>query len=333
LKAFWALLTRPISLPYLHKRLLVLSAVAAFLYPAYLFLWVIPEANIRYEYGFSKTSLKEVTEAVSDKRRTIFQLVGGIGLLLTAIIAWRRMTATEKTLAVTQEGKATDLFVEAIKLLGESGDDKLAMRLGGIYALERIARTSRDDHGPIMEILTAYVREKAPHRGPIAEKVKGALEIPPDPNSAIKADIQAILTVLGRRTLANDRKGNRLDLHGTNLREANLKGANLRDVNFFSTNLSWSYLEDADLRGALFSDSFLWNARLRGAKLAGANFYMAGLCQADLRGTNLAETTGISQHEFNIARSDEKTIRPAGIVGKNRTEECVATEDAKGVPT
>ena len=31
------------------------------------------------------------------------------------------------------------------------GDEKLEVRLGGIYALERIARDSEKDHGPIME--------------------------------------------------------------------------------------------------------------------------------------------------------------------------------------
>ena len=40
----------------------------------------------------------------------------------------------------------------------------MAIRLGGIYALERIARDSEKDHGPIMEVLTAYVREKAPRK-------------------------------------------------------------------------------------------------------------------------------------------------------------------------
>ena len=38
----------------------------------------------------------------------------------------------------------------------------MAIRLGGIYALERIAKDSEKDHGPIMEVLTAYVRENAP---------------------------------------------------------------------------------------------------------------------------------------------------------------------------
>lgn len=37
--------------------------------------------------------------------------------------------------------------------------------LSGIYALERIAQDSKKDHWPIMEILTAYVRENAQWKG------------------------------------------------------------------------------------------------------------------------------------------------------------------------
>jgi hypothetical protein len=40
------------------------------------------------------------------------------------------------------------------------GKKQFETRLGGIYALERIAKDSEADHWPIMEILTAYVRKK-----------------------------------------------------------------------------------------------------------------------------------------------------------------------------
>ena len=33
------------------------------------------------------------------------------------------------------------------------------MRIGGIYALERVARDSEQDHPIVMEVLTAFIRE------------------------------------------------------------------------------------------------------------------------------------------------------------------------------
>ncbi|WP_156028170.1 hypothetical protein [Candidatus Solirubrobacter pratensis] len=39
------------------------------------------------------------------------------------------------------------------------------VRIGGIYALGRIASDSRQDHPQVMEVLTAHVREHPP--GPL----------------------------------------------------------------------------------------------------------------------------------------------------------------------
>ena len=50
----------------------------------------------------------------------------------------------------------TDRFTKAIEQLGS---DKLDVRIGGIYALERIARDSAKDHPTVMEVLTAFIRE------------------------------------------------------------------------------------------------------------------------------------------------------------------------------
>ena len=62
----------------------------------------------------------------------------------------------------------------------------------------------------------------------------------------------------------------------TNLRGANLRGADLGDANLRGANLRGADLGDADLRGADLGD-----ADLRGADLRGAN-----LGDADLRGAD-----------------------------------------------
>ena len=84
--------------------------------------------------------------------KTAAQILGGAFFLVTIYVAWAN-------LVVSQEKHKTDLFTKAIEQLGS---EKLEVRLGGIYALERIARDSEKDHGPIMEVLTAFVRLHAP---------------------------------------------------------------------------------------------------------------------------------------------------------------------------
>ena len=57
------------------------------------------------------------------------------------------------------ERQLSERFMRAIDQLGHPALD---VRLGGIYSLERLAQESAEDHGPIIEILAAFVREHAP---------------------------------------------------------------------------------------------------------------------------------------------------------------------------
>src|SRR5215212_9499357 len=88
-------------------------------------------------------------------------VAGAVGIFFT----WRGQRLTQKglqeTLRTTREGQITDRFTRAIDQLGSK---ELEVRLGGIYALERIASDSERDHWTIMEILTTYVRVHAPRQ-------------------------------------------------------------------------------------------------------------------------------------------------------------------------
>ena len=208
--------------------------------------------------------------------------LGQICLVLLPLVPgvyWtsRQTRATEKSTSVAQdnvrvaqEGHLTEGFDRAIEKLGA---DNPTIRLGGIYALERIAKDSEKDHGRIMELLTAYVREKATKQGQYAEE---AAEKP-------TPDIQAILTVLGRRETTGNNRGNaRLDLNNTWLVWADLTDANLIDADLTGVILHWAILKranltdtdltGADLRWAWLRRTILTRADLAGANLGGAKF-------------------------------------------------------------
>jgi Pentapeptide repeats (8 copies) len=203
----------------------------------------------------------------SDTRTTMVQAAGGIVLLIGLFF-------TAKTLRTTQEGQITDRFTKAINQLGETGPEKLAIRLGGIYALERIARDSERDHWPIMEILTAYVREHAPW----AEDKKDHLPLQPDPS------VQAVLTVLGRRP----RTYHKGEKHGLDLTLSNLRFARLESTHLEGANLANTHLEGALLTGAHLENAFLSYTHLEGANLAGAHLENAVLSRTHLEEANLA---------------------------------------------
>ncbi|MHC5729633.1 MAG: pentapeptide repeat-containing protein, partial [Nostoc sp.] len=167
--------------------------------------------------------------------------------------------AALKNAEAAQDKQITERFAKAIEQLG---NEKIETRLGAIYTLERIAKDSKDDHWTIMEVLTAFVRENAPLKD-FSEKNTGNTdsliivntwnyqkpkEIEQKPK--LQTDIQAALTVIGRRKSKNDPKNQRLDLGNINIRGAKLREANLQKADFSKGNLQKADFSKAKLQGA-----------------------------------------------------------------------------------
>lgn len=143
----------------------------------------------------------------------------------------------------------------------------IEVRLGSIYALERISQDSQRDHIRIMEILTAYIRENSPVGSMVASDE-------PFFPSAPRTDIQVALDVIGRRSselVALEHSENyRLDL-----RKSDLSGANFSKGHFEGALLTGCRLEAANFRYAN-----LKAARLEGSLLNFVKFHEANLCGA-----------------------------------------------------
>ncbi|WP_457652629.1 pentapeptide repeat-containing protein [Rhodocaloribacter sp.] len=233
--------------------------------------------------GFIRT--EQIPAQVNEYRKTVIQIIGGLVVAVGLWLTWRRIVATEKTVVVSEEGQITERFTRAIEQLGS---DRMAIRLGGIYALERIAKDSPKDYWTVMEVLSAFVREHARIEDNAEAEQSG---------KTVPTDIQAVLTVIGRRK--GEDKGN-IDLHGTDLSGAILEGAHLEGVDLQGAHLKGAYLEGAHLEdanlvggvrldgahldGAHLEDARLEMAHLPGAFLQKANFKEAKLAGADLRG-------------------------------------------------
>src|SRR5262249_44656262 len=158
----------------------------------------------------------------------------------------------------SQEGQITSRFNDAIAHLADK--ENLPKRLGGILALERIARDSPRDHWPVMEILTAYVRENA-HWNPDRP------EVHPFP-----IDIQAVMRALGRRARHYETADQRLDLRGVDLRWADLTGMHLERADFGMARMENARLSEAYVDGASFSGACLKDASLLRASAENADF-------------------------------------------------------------
>src|SRR4051812_37196715 len=118
-------------------------AVAVIVGLALTILWVPEWLVNQYGYLTPPLSRYDYTKAVDEYRRTISQVMVGLVLLCGLYFTWR-------TTRVTEDGRITDRFSKAVELLGSRTADNtksIESRLGGIYALERIARDSERDRG------------------------------------------------------------------------------------------------------------------------------------------------------------------------------------------
>jgi hypothetical protein len=199
----------------------------------------------------------------------LVQVIGGAILSITAYVGYcnfkvgeENLKIGQKNLKVTEDKQVTERFSKAIEHLGS---DKIDIRLGGIYALEQIAIDSVKYHWTIVEILSAFIREKRPL----------------DSTDQVGVDLQAALTVIGRRKVEQDPKSKYI-----NLRKVNLVGVESQSTNFSGINFS-----GADLSGAQFSDVNFSSVNLNGVDLSGAYFKDVNLSSANLRGADLNRTS------------------------------------------
>ena len=235
------------------------------------------------------------------------------------------------------ERQLSERFMHAIDQLGHPALD---VRLGGIYSLERLAQESPEDHGPIIEILAAFVREHAPwptrpgaRSGDGNGHARGAHGTDDRPRPA--TDVQAAVTILGRRTIAHDTEPPiglphtalaGAMLTGAHLEGALLSGANLEGADLFKANLKAADLEGANLRGAglllaNLNDTVLWGANAESARLYGANLEGAALKGANLRsagltGANLKDA-GLHSAVLTGADLTGANLEGAGLDGAN----------------
>lgn len=261
--------------------------------------------------------------AVQDLRTTILQGLGGVALLGTLYFGAR-------TLQLNRRGQLTERYTKAIEQLGQLGAEKMAVRLGGIYALEQVARDSEDMHWPVMEVLVAFVHANPAGEGVPAERKWGDEKPSQERDRVpIRADLQAALTVLGRRPEERrrwEREQQRVlnlrfaDLRRARLRRAHLEdslftGARLDDANLADAHLERAYLSGASLRRARLRDGHFEHAVLRGAQLDDAVMLRAHMDSADLTGARL-ERTDLTRAQLEEARIDASTILPAHLVDR-----------------
>jgi hypothetical protein len=298
-------------------------------------------------------------------------LLGLAGVFGGPIVLWRSYSAHQQAM-IAKENHYTSLFTKAVELLGTTREvidtihdltthtggkreqftrtePNLEVRLGAIYALERIARDSERDHWPIMEVLSAYVRNPQNCGRPIhlneqqlseRDSFRSWLAELPDP----RVDIQAVLSVIGRRPghrrAYERRRKLRLDFEGATLQGIKLVG-DFSDAIFDQCHMQNATIHDAlldratfiatQLQGVNCSLSEFTAARFSSTKLQWSDFSRCSLVNtrfqnSDLRASRLDEIDGRGT-SFQSSNLDGVTIFGAKLnsVGNLTTEQITKT--------
>jgi uncharacterized membrane protein (DUF485 family) len=178
-------------------------------------LWLLPKWQAARSQGLTSENR---FDRENEARKTLAQIIGGVFVLAGLYSSLQTFSLQQHTFDLQRESQITDRFTKAIDQLGAvepaqlDADGKpkinLEVRLGGIYALERIARDSPTDHWTIMEVLSTYVRENSPSTVDVSETVgphrsrrtrtlpaEGSviLAVPLEVDPPVRAGIQAVL--------------------------------------------------------------------------------------------------------------------------------------------
>ncbi|MEU0900156.1 hypothetical protein [Streptomyces massasporeus] len=109
----------------------------------------------------------------------------GLAALGALPFTWMQVGQASRELRISEHNRITSRFNSAINNLGSQSLD---VRLGGIYALERIMQDSARDHPTVVWVLAAFAQR---HARPSAESLKE----PDDPEAmpTPEADVRAAI--------------------------------------------------------------------------------------------------------------------------------------------
>ena len=246
----------------------------------------------------------------SDSNSSILR---NLSLLAVSVIGlpfviWRSFTA-HKQAKTSESGLQNDRYQKGAEMLGNKS---LATRLGGVYALERLAKEQPEAyHMQIMKLFCAFSRHPTADS---AIEFKQNDETTSTETCQARLDVHAVVVAIGRRTkkqidIENKKEYSsgkfypdyQIDLSHACLRKIFLDAANLANVNFNGADFSDAKFVHGDI-----SDSNLANANLSGAKLFHTNLSKAALIGIDLSGVNLSGVNlsgvkGLTQEQLDKA--------------------------------
>ena len=222
-------------------------------------------------------TVSQTFESGSTTIRNVGLVIAAAAALIIAI--WRGQVA-ESQAEVARQDLLNERYQKGAEMLGS---EILAVRLAGIYELQRLAEQNHERYYlQVLNLLCAFARF------PIKDEYIDAdlfIDDDGEPRHPIlRQDVQAIMSMFRRRDeelkAFEEKNEVEIDLRGADLRNSDLAG-----VNFSGVNLRVSKLHEADLKYADLSKADLSFASLNHAKLLETCLSDTALLRTDVTGT------------------------------------------------
>lgn len=233
----------------------------------------------------------ERAKARIDAVRTGLATGGGVAAGAALLLAFRRQHHAEATSASNDydasEKRITELYTKAVEQLGS---ERAAVRLGGLYALERLAQNTADHRQVVVDVICGYLRmpydppDTTAHP-PSGDSTPNAVYVPhaadarqpagpadPREEHQVRLTAQRILTAHLRKPADDEAHrqfwdGISLDLTGATLLSLDFSRCVVGEVNFYGATFTGSTTFDqADFQGpAWFNRATFARVRFDGA--------------------------------------------------------------------
>ncbi|MGW5054941.1 pentapeptide repeat-containing protein [Actinokineospora sp. NPDC004072] len=285
--------------------------------------------------------------------RTGLTVLLGTGGLFGLYLAWRRQRSTEIALQQKERDQAdvarayelqretaetnrhdaearriTELYTKAVEQLGS---DKAPVRLGGLYALERLAQDHVEQRQTIVNVLCAYLRMPyvPPDNPPVLDDTDDQLVDAHRERTQEREVRLAAQRILTNHLRARDRRGNKpqsfwadidLDLTGATLIDFTLDGCAARRAVFARATFNGdavfdrtAFSDDAVFSRATFTD----NVRLGVVNFARAAAFKATVFRGDVwfNGTRFTGDAVFSASIFSGATHFDQVSLPGSVDG------------------
>ena len=234
--------------------------------------------------------------------RNLVLVMGAIVALPLAI--WRSKVA-ERQVETAQLGLLNERYQKSAEMLGNC--DMQSVRLGGIYALDRLAvERSNDYYIQILKLFGAFVVDQTGSEVLGETVAEGKCErneeqrVQQRTEPVLAQDVQEVMRLIAERDeerIALERKEEqRLNLSYATIVGFTLRKANFSNIDFTKANLSRIRVWDARFTGTI----------MPGANLAGADLLRADLRNVDMRRVNLtgASLIGADLRNANLGLVD-----------------------------